>query len=432
MYKLRLLLVLLLIVCCQQLARAQKEPPQKDTLYQPPVHQSESKFAFRSAETAHLQYLLEPEELLVNYVIADSQLLIYTLTRDNSLQLVQSTVDQLLEEKLAKIHQMLKGSNMVRKKSRESFIQLAHGLYQQLIAPIEDQLQDKSKLVIIGDGMTNYLPFEVLLKTPKVLAFHELNFLLKSYEISYHYSPSLLAKARRKEVNQEKGIFAFAPVYNEREIVVSATEKDQSTRIGATRGEHIPAVLSPLPESQQEVVNIIKLFGSQDLSDNTLAIRHSANEFNLKDHLRHDYQFIHIAGHSFANLLNPNFSGIICYEDDFGDEDGILYSGEIHHLNIKADLVTLSSCESGYGKLERNEGMLGLNHAFISSGTPNVVFSLWEVYDKVSAKLMVDFYQEVLAENSYTASLRQAKLKLLEDPATAAPHYWSPYLLIGR
>ena len=76
--------------------------------------------------------------------------------------------------------------------------------------------------------------------------------------------------------------------------------------------------------------------------------------------------------------------------------------------------------------------MLGLNHAFISSGTPNVVFSLWEVYDKVSAKLMVDFYQEVLAENSYTASLRQAKLKLLEDPATAAPHYWSPYLLIGR
>lgn len=445
MYKLRLLLVLLLIVCCQQLARAHKEPPNKDTLKHTPLSQvnihfqkaeklqkSESTYSLLSEETAHLQKLLAPEEVLVNYVIADSQLLIYTLTQDRPLQLVQSRVHQSLEEKLAKIHRMLKGSNMVRRKSRESFIQLAHGLYQQLIAPIEDQLQNKSKLVIIGDGMTNYLPFEVLLKTPRVLAFHELNFLLKSYEISYHYSASLLAKARRKEVKHEKGIFAFAPVYNEREIAASTTEEQQPTGTGAARGAHIPAVLSPLPESQHEVVNIIKLFGAQGLLDNTLAIRHSANEFNLKDHLRHDYKFIHIAGHSFANLLDPNFSGIICHEDHFGDEDGILYSGEIHHLNIKADLVTLSSCESGYGKLERNEGMLGLNHAFISSGTPNVVFSLWEVYDKVSAKLMVDFYQEVLAENSYTASLRQAKLRLLADPATAAPHYWSPYLLIGR
>ena len=83
-------------------------------------------------------------------------------------------------------------------------------------------------------------------------------------------------------------------------------------------------------------------------------------------------------------------------------------------------------------KLDNTEGLLGLNRAFIYAGTPNVVYSLWKVYDKVSAKLMVDFYKGVLEDKSYSASLRKAKLKLLEDGVTASPHYWSPYLLIGR
>ncbi|MBX2876753.1 MAG: CHAT domain-containing protein [Saprospiraceae bacterium] len=394
---------------------------------------SASKYSVLPEEISSLQEMLEPEELLINYVFVDSQLFIFTLTRDRSSRLIQTAVHHALNDKLADIHQMLKGSSMMRRKSRESFILLAHELYLQLLAPIQDQLQGRSKLVIIGDGMTNYLPFEVLLETPKVEAFHKLDFLIKSYEISYHYSASLLAKARRKQVNQEKGIFAFAPVYNEVETIAASPEnKQQERQVGEARGGHIPEELVPLPESQHEVVNIIKIFASQNQDRNTLALRNTANESILKRHLLEDYKFIHIAGHSFANLVNPNFSGIACYEDYFGKEDGVLYSGEIYHLDIKADLVTLSSCESGYGKLERNEGMLGLNHAFLSAGTPNVVFSLWKIYDKISAQLMVDFYEEVLADKNYTASLREAKLRLLDNPVTAAPHYWSPYLLIGR
>ena len=106
--------------------------------------------------------------------------------------------------------------------------------------------------------------------------------------------------------------------------------------------------------------------------------------------------------------------------------------GEIYTLQSKADLVTLSSCESGFGKVTWHDGVLGLNRAFLYAGTPNVVFSLWKVYDKVSADLMVDFYKNILDGKDYSESLREAKLKLLNNEATAAPHFWSPYLLIGR
>lgn len=393
----------------------------------------ESKYTFIPEHTSNLQQILQPEELLINYVFVDSQLLIFTLTRDSALKLTQNPLPSSLNEQLGKIHRMLKHSSMNRRKSREDFIGLANDLYRQLLGPIENQLQGKSKLVIIGDGMTNFLPFEVLLPSPEQQAFHQLDFLVKSYDISYHYSATLLAKARKKRVEQEKGIFAFAPVYNRAGSAVSSEEVEASLEsLGSSRMGQFPDILAPLPESQHEVINIIKMFAAEGQGRSALALRNMANEAILKRHLRDDYKFVHIAGHSFANLVNPNLSGIACYEDYFDNEDGVLYSGEIYHLDINADLVTLSSCESGYGKLEKNEGILGLNHAFISAGTPNVVFSLWKVYDKVSAKLMVDFYQEVLEDNNYTASLRQAKLNLLEDPSTAAPHYWSPYLLIGR
>ena len=123
--------------------------------------------------------------------------------------------------------------------------------------------------------------------------------------------------------------------------------------------------------------------------------------------------------------------GARCAAPLWRDEDGTLHAGEINLLRIKADLVTLSSCESGYGKPEDNDGLLGLNRAFVYAGAPNVVFSLWKVYDKVSASLMVDFYTHILEEQSYSESLRAAKLRVLADPATASPHFWAAYMLIG-
>ena len=190
---------------------------------------------------------------------------------------------------------------------------------------------------------------------------------------------------------------------------------------------------APLPESERETKTIIQLFEAQGNDDNGIALRKRANEETLKTYLSKPYRFIHIAGHSFANLDNPKFSGIACADaENSSKEDGILYTSEIYNLNIKADLVSLSSCESGYGKIELSEGVIGLNRAVIYAGGKNVLFSLWKVFDKLSADLMIDFYKEVLEGKSYAAALRTAKLNILNKEATASPHYWSAFLLIGR
>ena len=166
--------------------------------------------------------------------------------------------------------------------------------------------------------------------------------------------------------------------------------------------------------------------------NNTLALRTQAGEGALKQALTEPYQYVHIAGHSFSDLKDPKFSGIACSSSDTLIEDGILYADEISQLNIQADLVTISSCESGYGQVAQGDGLLGLNRTFISAGAQNVVFSLWKVYDHISASFMVDFYTRVLDGQGYAGSLRAAKLRLIRDPATASPHFWAAYMLVGR
>lgn len=389
-----------------------------------------SKYAFQPETEQRLQDILEEHELLVEYVFSDSSIYAYTLSRQQVLKVHRIPLLKATTARISELHQLLQKSSWMRKSNREKYIQLSHQLYQQFIAPLVAQLEGKKRLIIIGDGMTNYIPFEALLSSNAYSNFEDLNYLIKQYTISYHYSSSLFAQARHRAIKAStQGIFAFAPVYDNPLSANPSLSDFGDTALRAI--EH--GQFSPLPESEKEVRRIVELFEQHGETDNLLALRGKADEQALKHNLEQNFTYLHIAGHSFANVQQPKFSGIACANSLIEKgEDGILYSGEIHALSTRADLITLSSCESGYGKLDKSEGLLGLNRAFIYTGVPNVVFSLWKVYDKVSAKVMVDFYKGVLEGQDYSSALRAAKLKILNQKATAAPHYWSPYLLIGR
>lgn len=393
----------------------------------------EAKYAFKAETEETLQATLKDRELLIEYAFSDSSLYIFTLAKNQPLQITALPLSKQTSEQIETLHKRLQNASWMRRSSREKLITLSHQLYQQFLQPIEEQLNGKDRLIIIGDGMTNYIPFEALLPSAELKPFKHLDYLIKKHAFSYHYSASLFAKSRRSpSLNSNAGVYAFAPVYEKSEslapLKVAATAPSGNLRAIASDGS-----FSPLPESEREVKDIIELFEQKNIGTNSLALREKAHEAALKNQLEQAYQFIHIAGHSFADIENPKFSGIACFDEAVDNkEDGILYTGEIYALTAKADLVTLSSCESGFGKLDRTEGLLGLNRAFIYAGSPNVVFSLWKVYDKVSAQLMVDFYGHILAGKDYSNALRLAKLNLLNREATAAPHFWSPYLLIGR
>ena len=333
-------------------------------------------------------------------------------------------------KKITRYNKLLRSRNLLRADRRRKFIELSAELYEQFIEPIEHLLEGKERLVIVGDGATHYLPFESLLKSKEDKPWNQLDFLIRDYEISYHYSGTLFAKAQAEKQSFEKSLLAFAPVFGEEENSLTNLRASglvmADTTFRSVEGDHF----SPLPYSAKEVKNIGRLFPKSK----EVFLYEDASEANLKNALESSHRFVHIASHSFANIDQPQYSGIACATPDTTQqkEDGMLYVGEVYDLAINSDLVVLSSCESGVGKLATGEGMLGLNRSFVYAGVPNVIFSLWKVYDEATGNMMTSFYKNTLKGQSYSKALRTAKLEMLKDPKTASPDIWSAFLLVGR
>ena len=229
---------------------------------------------------------------------------------------------------------------------------------------------------------------------------------------------------------EQANLLAFAPVFNSSEgsLVDASSRSWVDTSLQFLRDD----AFQPLLWSEKEVQQIGQLFEDKNLEQKVLT-NALANEASLKNHANKSYQIVHIASHSFSNLTEPRFSGIACSTlDKSAKEDGILYVGEIYNLNLDADLVVLSSCESGIGQLVKGEGMLGINRGFMYAGTPNIVFTLWKVNDQKSSELMTLFYKKMLSGQSYSAALRSAKLEFINTESSALPIYWSPFVLIGQ
>jgi CHAT domain-containing protein len=391
----------------------------------------ERKYGFDFPMLSEIQEILEPNELLIEYIYnkEENGLIILTIDEENGLRFAKVPIDKMSKKAIA-LNRLLRSHNLLRADRRQKFVNLSHDLYNQFLKPIENQLVGKEKIIIIGEGITNYIPFEVLLKTNENQAYHELDYLVKDFEISYHYSGSLFKRSREKEMDFSGDLLAFAPVFSEEGFSPALGDNVRwfaDTTFRSLDGENF----SPLIYSEKEVSDIQNIFERGSISK--VLLHESADESTLKSELEKNYRYVHIASHSFANIDHPKFSGIACTQSESeSGEDNILYVGEIYNLGIKSDLVVLSSCESGIGKLVSGEGLLGLNRSFVYAGVPNVIFSLWKVYDQATSQLMTEFYSETLSGQEYSTALRNAKLKLLKDPVTASPDIWGAFLLIGR
>jgi CHAT domain-containing protein len=106
---------------------------------------------------------------------------------------------------------------------------------------------------------------------------------------------------------------------------------------------------------------------------------------------------------------------------------------DIYNLNLSADLVVLSACDTALGKDIKGEGLVGLTRGFMSAGSSSVVASLWKVDDRATAVLMTDFYQAMLEDGlPPAAALRSAKQKLRQEKAWSQPYFWAGFVLQGE
>ncbi|MEQ8424626.1 MAG: CHAT domain-containing protein, partial [Cyclobacteriaceae bacterium] len=175
---------------------------------------------------------------------------------------------------------------------------------------------------------------------------------------------------------------------------------------------------------------IAKLFASRNLKIETL-IKTKADEDQIKSASIKEYKYLHFATHGVVDEQNPELSRIFLSQGQ--SEDGNLYSGEIYNLELDADLVALSACETGLGKISKGEGVIGLSRALVYAGARSIIVSFWNVADASTSQLMTEFYAKLLSQNNndFAAALRSSKLKMISEGKYAPPYYWAPFVILG-
>ena len=190
----------------------------------------------------------------------------------------------------------------------------------------------------------------------------------------------------------------------------------------ATPGKNTLLDLVPLPGAETEAQTIAKILQT------TQIIGQAATELVIKQQIS-QARLVHLATHGLLNdFTNSGIPGAIALAPG-GGEDGVLTSNEILDLNLNAELVVVSACDTGRGLVTR-DGVVGLSRSLIAAGTPSVALSLWEIYDSSTAVLMQEFYSQLQLGNNKAQALRQAMLKTKQE--FPHPINWGAFTLIGE
>ncbi|GAB4488807.1 MAG: CHAT domain-containing protein [Raineya sp.] len=359
------------------------------------------KYSSKPVTITQLQSKLDKGTLILDYVIGNEQIFIFVIDH-KKIQLLTFTKSPDFETDVTYL------LNAIRFGSLKPFTQMAHKLYKAIFPKnIGKRIK---QIVIIQDGKLAMLPMETLLSKPvhtdKNSDFGSFPYLVKQWAFSYAYSATLWFQNAQENSPSSQEITLIAPVNFEENI-------------------------APLPGTEKEVQAIAAVCREKKFKVNTL-LRQEAKEQALKFLQLDKLSVLHFATHGLINEDSPELSQIFLGKSE--EEDGNLFAGEIFNLRLNADLVTLSACEVGLGKLSKGEGLIGLGRAFLYAGAKNLLLSLWRVSDESTARLMILFYTQKLANNnnSYAQALREAKLQLLQEKDYAKPYYWAAFLILGR
>jgi CHAT domain-containing protein len=178
-----------------------------------------------------------------------------------------------------------------------------------------------------------------------------------------------------------------------------------------------------LPGAEQEAINI-----ASQQSGATLLLRSDATETQVKQNGAR-FKVLHFASHGIFEPDAPLSSGLLLAKDE--DNDGILTVRELYELNLNADLVTLSACETGLGKVANGDDVVGFIRGFLYAGTNSIISSLWKVDDQATSLLMQGFYQNMNDGLNKRIALKNAQLEI-KDNYNRHPYYWAAFQLTGR
>jgi len=319
---------------------------------------------------------------------------------------------------------------------RARYVEAAYRLYEILVKPAERMLRGKPHLIVSPDGPLLLLSFEALLTSlaDRGSGYGGLPYLIREKSLTYVPSASVFAELGASSggtvpAGSGAGLFVgFAdPAYDRASAPAGPAAAGPLARTLQDAGLPSP---QRLPHSRGELQEIAGLFPAAQVRQYLDA---EASEENVKQNptLR-EARWIHFAVHGFVDEARPEYSGLVLSLDDDPKENGLLQVYEIFNLDLTADLVVLSACETALGKNVRGEGLLGVSRALLYAGAASVVVSLWQVADTSTSELMVRFYRHLRASGDKAEALRLSKLELIQEGRYDRPYYWAPFILIGR
>jgi CHAT domain-containing protein len=359
-----------------------------------------------------------PDEAVFEYVLADPVSYCIVLTRKDAV-LVRLTADREQIERL--ISQYL--SNVM---ASDSGSQAAELLYALLFEPIPNFLRMR-RLVIVPDGALYSLPFDALVG-PRG------EYVLQSHVVSYAPSVTVLDLIRNRVRHGHQPQMAFLGVgdvpYDMEPRTNELRAKGAIIRT-VSRGVYdiSGAHLYPLPETRAELTGVSESLRLPKQSVLLLGDKATKTAF-LSEPLA-DFKIIHFAVHGLSSPNFPERDALVLGRTPGSTEDGLLQVREIAQLSLNADLVTLSACNTATGKLEGEDGIIGLTQSFLFAGARTVASSLWPVDDSSTEALMKQFYIHLAQGEDEASALRQAKVDYLNENGEKPPVFWAPFVIVG-
>lgn len=370
----------------------------------------------KPASLESIQSGLHADEIALEYVLDEPHAFCVWVTKQDSGLIVlpagRPTIQSLTQSFL----------NSVQTKKYDA--RAAEQLYSILVQPISQATNHKS-WIIVPDGILYFLPFDTL-RDPAG------RYLARSRTISYVPALTVLSVLRTRKENEPSRLFlGVGDVrYQDQGDVSSELPKPAGVEKTLLRGlsDTFSLPTYDLPQTRAEVLGVNKILGNRGV----VLLGPHATDAAFKSEPLADFRIVHLAVHGFSDSRFPDRSGLVLGVDRTSDSNGLLQIPEIMRLHFSADLVTLSACDTGIGKVEGEEGITNLAEAFLVSGARAVVASLWSADDTITSDLMKRFYTHLAQGEDKATALRDAKVDLLNKYGDqVSPYYWGAFVLIG-
>ncbi len=324
------------------------------------------------------------------------------------------------------------------------FEKLGSILYNLLLKKMENRFAGKKTIIIIPNDILGLLPFGALVDNNN-------RYLVENHNVRYVQSLTIETLVKNRNYSDKrKSMLAFGDaVYDEAskkddaacadymyaEIRNAAflnstrgkSQKNEYTLLGFSKWENLPGTLAEVRAIKNEIKDADVFTGKKTSED---FIKELSRSGKLKD-----YRIIHFAAHGIFIPQTPELSAIVLSQDvgDKSGEDGYLTAGEIAGLDINADFVNLSACETGLGKIYSSEGVVGLTQSFLIAGANGVSTSLWQVADESTAEFMAGVYRLTGEKKlSYFEAINEMKRIFIKGAKFADPFYWAAFVYYGK